>query len=100
MEKKTTITKDGTKIESYSLSEEQHNIAVRLVTENLRKIDNYTLEEVEDEETVNIWIADAYAEGEEDYVDFLRNAIVKGATIYTLKSHCGWAQPIGDVVVY
>lgn len=96
---KTTITKDGTKIESYYLSEEQHNIAVRLVTENLRKIDGYTLEEV-DKENVNLWIYEADANGDTDYVDFLRNAIVKGTTIYTLNAHCGWSQPISEVVVY
>ena len=96
---KTTITKDGTKIESYYLSEEQHDIAVRLATENLRKIDNYTLEEV-DGEDVNIWIYDADANGDSDYADFLRKAIAKEATIYTLNSHCGWSQPISEVVVY
>lgn len=50
---------------------------------------------------VNIWIADAFSEGDEDYAHFLQNALAKEAEIYLLTDHLGeFSQPIGEVVIY
>ena len=95
----TTIV-DGTTYKTFGLTKELHDIAVKFLTENKRKIDNYTLEEL-DSETVNVWIADAHAEGQEDFAEFLRSANAHNGTVYTLKSHVGdFSQSIGELAVY
>jgi hypothetical protein len=88
------------RIETFDLSEEQHDIAVDMVRNNKRRVGNYTLEEV-DSEMVNVWIADAHSEGEEEYAEFLRESLSVDAEIYTLTDHLGDAsQPIGEVAVW
>ena len=88
------------RIETYGLSDEQNRIAVEMVRENQRKNGNYTLEEV-DSEMVNVWIADAHSEGEEEYAEFLRESLAEDAEILTLTDHLGDAsQPIGEVAVW
>ena len=88
------------RIETFDLSEEQHDIAVDMVKNNKRKVGSYTLEEV-DGEMVNVWIADAHSEGEEEYAEFLRKALAESAELYTLTDHLGdFSQPIGDVAVF
>ena len=88
------------RVETYDLSEEQHDIAVEMVRENQRKNGNYTLEEV-DSEMVNVWIADAHSEGETEYAEFLRESLAVGAEILTLTDHLGDAsQPIGEVAIW
>lgn len=88
------------KIETYHLSEEQHNMVVDMVKKDENWHGNYSLEEV-DGETANVWIADAYSEGEEEYAEFLRNALAEMADIYTLTDHLGdFSQPIGEVAIY
>ena len=100
MEKKITTLTQEQRIES-CLTEDLHEMAVALVKSGKRTISSYTLEEVEDEEMVNVWIADAHSEGEEDYAEMLRKALASGADIYTLTDHLGgFSQPIGEVVVY
>lgn len=92
--------RNGCQIETFVLSEEQHGIAVDMVRNNKRKVGNYTLEEV-DSELPNVWIADAHAEGDEEYVDFLREAIAANAEILVLTDHLGdFSLPIGEVAVY
>jgi len=95
------ITKlDDCRIETFDLSEEQHGIAVDMVRNNKDKVGNYTLEEV-DSEMVNVWIADAHSEGEEEYAEFLREALAVEAEILTLTDHLGdFSQPIGEVAVF
>ena len=88
------------KVETFDLSKEQHEIAVDLVKNNKRKVGSYTLEEVDDE-MVNVWIADAHSEGNEDYAEFLRKALAESAELYTLTDHLGeFSQPIGEVAVF
>jgi hypothetical protein len=88
------------RIETFDLSEEQHDIAVDMARNNKRRVGNYTLEEV-DSEMVNVWIADAHSEGEEEYAEFLREALAADAEIYTLTDHLGdFSQPIGEVAVW
>ena len=91
---------DDYRIETFDLSEEQHDIAVDMVKNNKRKVGNYTLEEV-DSEMPNVWIADAHSEGDEDYAEFLREALAESAELYTLTDHLGdFSQPIGEVAIY
>ena len=101
--KRTTELKDNvnyTRVETYDLSQEQHDIAVEMVTKNQAKNGNYTLEE-SDTEMVNVWIADAHAEGNKEYAEFLRNALAQSCDMYTLTDHLGeFSQPIGDVAVF
>lgn len=88
------------RIETFDLSEEQHDIAVDMVSNNKRKVGSYTLEEV-DGEMANVWIADAHSEGNEDYAEFLRKALAESAELYTLTDHLGeFSQPIGEVAVF
>jgi hypothetical protein len=89
------------RIEVYNLTQEQEQIANDLYNGNKRKVGSYTLEEIEDREMVNIWIADAFSDGDEDYAHFLQNALAKEAEIYLLTDHLGeFSQPIGEVVIY
>jgi len=98
--KKTTYLENVGRVETYDLSEEQHNIAVDILGNNKRKVGSYTLEEVDDE-MANVWIADAFSEGEEEYAHFLQKVIADGAELYTLTDHLGdFSQPIGEVAVY
>lgn len=98
--RRTTIVENVARVETFGLTRNQHEIAVDLVKNNKRKVETYTLEEV-DEEMVNVWIADAHSEGDEEYAEFLRKALASGADIYMLTDHLGgFSQPIGEVVVY
>lgn len=97
--KRTTL--DNNIVETYDLSEEQHNIVVDMVKNDKSKNGNYTLDEIEDGEMVNVWIADAFSEGEEEYAHFLQSALANNAKLYTLTDHLGdFSQPIGEVAVY
>lgn len=90
---------DSGKVETFDLSEEQHDIAVEMVKGNQRKNGSYTLESVDDE-MVNVWIADAHSEGETEYAEFLRESLAVGAEILTLTDHLGeTSQPIGEVAI-
>lgn len=88
------------RIETFDLSEEQHDIVVEMVKKNQRKHGNYTLESVDDE-MVNVWIVDAHSEGETEYAEFLRESLAESAEILTLTDHLGEAsQPIGEVAIW
>ena len=87
-------------IKCFGLSSGLENIAKQMVNDIMAKFGNYTLEEV-DGEMANVWIADAHSEGEEEYAEFLRNALAKSAELYTLTDHLGeFSQSIGEVAVF
>ena len=87
-------------IKCFGLSSGLENIAKQMVNDNMAKFGNYTLEEV-DGEMANVQIADAHSEGEEEYAEFLRNALAKSAELYTLTDHLGeFSQSIGEVAVF
>ena len=94
--KKTTYLENVGRVETYDLSTEQHDIAVDILGNNKRKVGSYTLEEV-DGEMANVWIADAFSEGEEEYAHFLQKVIADGAELYTLKDEL---QSLGEVAIY
>ena len=86
---------------STELSVEYHEIAAEMIADNMAKFGSYTLEEVTDREMVNVWIADAFSEGNTEYARMLQDALAKNADIYTLTDHLGeFSQPISEVVVY
>jgi hypothetical protein len=91
---------DFYKIETFDLSEEQHNIDVEMVKNDEDWNGNYSREDV-DGEMANIWIADAHSEGNEEYAEFLRKALAENADLYTLTDYLGdFEQPIGEVAVF
>lgn len=95
-----TTKLDNCEVVSCGLTKELHDIAVEIVKTGHKK-GSYKLKEVEDDEMVNVWIADAHSEGEEEYAEFLRKALAEGAEINTLTDHLGeFSQPIGEVVIY
>ena len=97
---KRTTTLEDFRVETFDLSEEQHNIAVEMVKNDEDWHGNYSLEDVDDE-MANVWIDDAHSEGNEEYAEFLRGALAKHADLYTLTDHLGnFEQPIGEVAVY
>ena len=88
---------DICKVVSCGLTKEQHDIAVAMVKDNPFDLMQYGLKEVEDREMVNVWIADAHSEGNEEYAEFLRKALAEDANLYTFKDE--W-QEIGEVAIY
>jgi hypothetical protein len=82
---------------SCELTKEQHKKAVEIIEHNYFWESQYDLEEVEDKEMVNVWIADAHSEGNEEYAEFLRKALAEDANLYTFKDE--W-QEIGEVAIY
>lgn len=98
--KKTTIIIGQGHIETYDLSQHQHDLVVDMVKNNKREAETYTLEET-DGEMAKVWISDAHAEGNEEYAEFLRQALASSSELYTLTDHLGeFSQPIGEVAVY
>lgn len=91
---------DGSKIETFVNSKEQHDEAVGLIVSRIDEHDGYSVEDI-DPEMVNVWISDAHAEGDELYAEFLRSALAAGADIYTLYEEVGgWKQAVGDAALY
>jgi hypothetical protein len=91
---------ENCKVVTCGFSQELHDKVVEMVRDNPFWLADYDLEEV-DQEMVNVWMADAYSEGDEDYVNFLRNTIIDDGTLYTLTERVGgFKQPLGEVAVY
>lgn len=87
-------------IATFDCSQDLHNVAVKMVESNHHSNGNYKLKET-DGEMANVWIADAHSEGNTEYAEFLRDALAKGATIYTLVDILGgFEQELFEVVVY
>ena len=81
------------------LTKEQHDIAVEMV-ENNSYVMQYDFVNV-DTEMANVWIADAFSEGDEEYAHFLQKAIADGADLYTMTDSIGvFKQPLGEVALY
>ena len=82
-------------IETYGLSKQDHEFAVKIASENIRNIGEMRLKDAG--MFIDTWLRDAEDEGNTEYADFLKEAINKGAEIYEL--HEDW-QPLGEVIVY
>ena len=85
-------------VASCDLTEEQQNLVVKMLEKGTNKIGYYSFKEA-DPEMVNVWIADAFSEGEDVRATFLQRALAYSHTIYTLFANCGWEQPIGEFIV-
>ena len=95
MRKKTEC--DGFVVETFALSDGQHQIAVKAIKKNLRSVGNYKVKEVTSDE-VEIWLEDA---DDIHYKNFLHTAVDNGADVYTLTDNIGgFGQPIGEIIVY
>ena len=91
---------DNCEVVSCGLTKKQHEIAVEMVKNNSFDLMRYGLDEV-DTEIANLWIADAFSEGEEEYAYFLQKAIGDSADLYTMIGRIGHAkQPLGEVAIY
>lgn len=99
MRRKTKLA-NGLVVETYSLSESQHEAAVMAAEEDLRRVYGYEVAEVEDE-MVDIWLEDAKKEDDMEYVEFLRTAIDNNAEVLTLNDSIGdFTQTIGEIIIY
>ena len=99
--KRITTLGNSCRVETFGLHEYQHDMVVEhMVKEHRFNIGGYRLDSV-DGEMVNVWIADAHSEGNEEYAEFLREALAANADLYTLKdTFSGFDQEIGEVAVY
>ena len=88
---------DNCEVVSCGLTKELHEIAAEMVKNNPFDLMQYDLDKVEDLEMVNVWIADAFSDEEEEYAHFLQKAIADGADLYTLKDEL---QSLGEVAIY
>jgi len=114
--KETSI--NGIKIVTYGLNKEQHNIVVRLVTEDICEIDGYAFwklgenngyavlkfgECVEiDERNLESQYYEALDADEKDYAEFLNLGFTKGAKMYELSFQGEFDEirhTIGEVIV-
>jgi hypothetical protein len=88
------------KIVTFGLTDNQSKIAERLINENKRFIDTYSLKEV-DAEMLESWIDCAKDDGDEEYENFLAEAQLNDADVYILMDNIGdFSQGIGDVAVF
>lgn len=91
---------DNCEVVSCGLTKELHKIAVEMVKDDPFLFILYDFEEVYTE-MANIWIADAFSEGNEEYAHFLQKAIADGADLYTMTNGFGHLkQSLGEVAVY
>jgi len=91
---------DNCEVVSCGLTKEQHDIAVEMVEYDPFWLMQYDFEEV-DTEMANVWIADAFSEGNEEYAHFLQKAIADGADLYTMTDGFGdLKQQLGEVAIY
>ena len=97
---KRTSLLGQTRVETFGLSDELHNIAVEMVKNDNTKYGSYTLEEF-DADMLDCWIENAQNDGDEEYEQFLCEAQLLDADIYAFTDHLGdFSQTLGDVVVY
>jgi hypothetical protein len=94
------VLTDGTKVVTLGITKDQNDIVLKMLETDSDSFGNYSLEEP-DPEMVNVWISDAFSEGNEDYARALQDGLAKGADIYTLEDSIGYFhQTIGEVIVY
>ena len=105
MGKLVTILSEVSKVESFGLTQEQHDLAVRMIDE-VRMIDrnenggNQYLEDV-DPDMLDCFIENAQEDNDKEYEEFLVNAKSHGADVYAFTYHLGdLSQELGDVAVY
>lgn len=99
MNKLVTILSEVSKVESFGLTQEQHDLAVRMIDQN-ENGGNYSLKEV-DPDILDFFIENAQEDNDKEYEEFLVNAKSHGADVYAFTDHFGYfLQTLGDVAVY
>ena len=99
MNKLVTILSEVSKVESFGLTQEQHDLAVRMIDKN-ENGGNYSLEYV-DPDMLDCFIENAQEDNDKEYDEFLVNAKSHGADVYAVTDHLGdFSQELGDVAVY
>ena len=99
MGKLVTILSELSKVESFGLTQEQHDLAVRMIDRD-ENGGNYYLEDV-DPDILDCFIENAQEDNDKEYEEFLVNAKSQGADIYAFTYHLGdFSQELGDVAVY
>ena len=99
MSKLVTILSEVSKVESFGLTQEQHDLAVRMIDRN-ENGGNYSLEDV-DSDMLDCFIENAQEDNDKEYEEFLVNAKSHGADVYAFTYHLGdLSQELGDVAVY
>ena len=95
------VTKiDCIRIETFDLSQEQHDLVSEMIYHNISEYFNYYLKKV-NANILDIFIDYAKDSKNEEYENFLTEAKLYGADVYTLYDSRGeFSQPIGDVAVY
>ena len=88
------------RIETFDLSKEQHDMVVEAIRNDKDGVGNYTFEEV-DADMLDSWIDNAKNEGDKEYEDFLSEAQLVDAEVYTLEDWLGeFHQSIGEIAVW
>lgn len=91
---------DGREVVMLGFTEDWKDITMKMLESNTEVFGNYSLEKP-DPETVNVWISDAFSEGEEEYARALQDGLAQGAGIFTLDDGIGdFRQTLGEVIVY
>lgn len=91
---------DGTKVVMLGFTEDWKNIALKMLESDTRVFGHYSLEDT-DPEMVNVWISDAFSEGEDEYAHALQDGLAQCADIFTLDNGIGdFRQTLGEVIVY
>ena len=97
--KLVTILSEVSKVESFGLTQEQHDLAVRMINQNENGF-NYSLKDV-DSDMLDCFIENAQEDNDKEYEEFLVNAKSHGADVYAFTDHLGgFSQELGDVAVY
>lgn len=91
---------DGRKVVMLGFTEDWKDITMKMLESNTEVFGNYSLEDT-DPEMVNVWISDAFGEGEDEYARALQDGLAQGADIFTLDDGIGdFRQTLGEVIVY
>ena len=90
---KVSKLRDDKRVETFGLTDEQHNIAVEMVKNNPFDLMQYDLVKV-DPEMIKVWIEQT---GVEEYGRWLEDSMREGADIYTLKDEL---QELGEVAIF
>lgn len=99
MSKLVTILSEVSKVESFGLTREQHDLAVKMIDQN-ENGGNYSLEDV-DPDMLDCFIENAQEDNDKEYEAFLTDAKLLGADVYAFTDHLGeFSQALGDVAVY
>ena len=99
MNKLVTILSEVSKVESFGLTQEQHDLAVRMIDRN-ENGGNYSLIYAEPD-MLACFIENAQEDNDKEYEEFLVSAKSHGADVYAFTDHLGdFSQELGDVAVY